>query len=59
MCEQCQAFGEADDRDALAAAFYSTYGKAVPAAKPVPHKHAPLDRQAPPVAAAPAKKAAP
>lgn len=59
MCEQCQASGEEDDRDALAAAFYSTYGKAVPVEKSVPHKHAPPDRQAPPVAAAPAKKAAP
>ncbi|MGV3574591.1 MAG: hypothetical protein ACO1O4_05555 [Devosia sp.] len=57
MCEQCQALDGEDDHDALVAAFYSSYGKA--AAKPLPKQHAPLDRKASPVAAAPAKKVAP
>lgn len=57
MCEQCQALDGEDDRDALAAAFYSSYGKA--AAKPLPKEHASLDRKTSPVAAAPVKKAAP
>ncbi|WP_160194704.1 hypothetical protein [Devosia riboflavina] len=57
MCEQCQASDHEDDRDALAAAFYSSYGKA--AAKPLPKEHGPLDRKASPDVAAPAKKVAP
>ncbi|MBO9588757.1 hypothetical protein [Devosia sp.] len=57
MCEQCRALDDEDNLDALAAAFYSSYGKA--AAKPLPKEHAPLDSKASPVAAAPAKKAAP
>lgn len=56
MCEQCRAFEEEDDRDALAAAFYSSYGKA--AAKPVPQDHALLNHKVAPQAAAAAKKAA-
>lgn len=56
MCEQCRAIEGEDDRDALAAAFYSSYGKA---AKPAPKEHVPLDSKASPVEAAPAKKAAP
>lgn len=59
MCEQCQASDHEDDRDALAAAFYSSYGRAVPAKKPAQAEHALLDRKASPVAAAPVKKAAP
>ena len=57
MCEQCRALEGEDDRDALAAAFYSSYGKG--SAKPLPKEHAPLDSKASPVVAAPAKKAAP
>lgn len=57
MCEQCQAFDDEDDLDALAAAFLARHGK--PAAKPAPREHALLHRQAPPVVAMPARKGAP
>ena len=58
MCEQCRAFDEEDDRDALAAAFYSSYGKAVPS-KPTPQQsHALLNHNAAPPVAAATKKAA-
>lgn len=57
MCEQCRTFDDDDDRDALAAAFYSSYGKA--AGKPLPREHASHESKAPPAVAAPAKKAAP
>ena len=39
MCEQCRAVDDEDDRDALAAAFYSSYGKAA-VVKPAPQNHA-------------------
>jgi len=56
MCEQCQAVDDEDDRDALAAAFYSSYGKAA-VAKPAPQNHALLNSKAAAPAAV-AKKAA-
>jgi hypothetical protein len=56
MCEQCQAVDGEDDRDALAAAFYSSYGKAA-VAKPAPQNHAVLNSKAAPPAAV-AKKVA-
>lgn len=59
MCEQCQASDHEDDRDALAAAFYSSYGRAVPAKKPAQAEHALLDRKASPDVVTPAKKVAP
>jgi len=49
MCEQCRALEGEDDRDALAATFYSNYGKAV--AKPAPQNHALLNGKAAPPAA--------
>lgn len=59
MCEQCQASDHEDDRDALAAAFYSSYGKAVPTAKPALRENALLDRKASPDVVTPTKKVAP
>lgn len=56
MCEQCQAVDGEDDRDALAAAFYSSYGKAA-VAKPAPQNQAVLNSKAAPPAAV-AKKVA-
>ena len=54
MCEQCQAFDDDDDVDALAHAFLQRRGKAAPA-KPAPQDHALLNRK---TANLPAKKAA-
>lgn len=56
MCEQCRAVDDEDDRDALAAAFYSSYGKTA-VAKPAPQTHAVLNSKAAPPAAV-AKKVA-
>lgn len=50
MCEQCQAFDDEDDVDALAHAYLQRQGKAAPA-KPAPQDHALLDRKAAPVKA--------
>jgi len=55
MCEQCRAVDDEDDRDALAAAFYSSYGKA--SAKPAPQNQALLNSKAAPPAAVPKKVA--
>lgn len=54
MCQQCEGFDE--DSGALAAAFYSSYGKAA-VAKPAPQNHALLNSKAAPPAAV-EKKAA-
>ena len=58
MCEQCRAFDVEDDRDALAAAFYSSYGKAVPSKRTPQQSHALLNHNAAPPVAAATKKAA-